>query len=77
MGARNRNSVVVLDRQATQSGGIGFLELVLGLLKSLQIRALTRRSSLNKSDFNVFFKARRSTNKDRRYCTQLTVVHNY
>jgi hypothetical protein len=52
MGARNRNSIVVLDRQATQSGGIGSLELVLGLLKSLQILALTRRSSLNKSDFN-------------------------
>ena len=41
MGARNRvgNRVVVPARQATQPGGIGFLESILGLLKSLKIRA--------------------------------------
>ncbi len=34
MGARNRwNSVVVPARQATQPGGIGSLESILGLLK--------------------------------------------
>jgi hypothetical protein len=32
--------VVIPDRQATQPGGIGFLESILGLLKSLKIRAL-------------------------------------
>jgi hypothetical protein len=42
MGARNRasrNSVVVPARQATQAGGIDSLESILGLLKSLKIRA--------------------------------------
>jgi hypothetical protein len=36
MGARNR---VVPARQATQLGGIGSLESILGLLESLKIRA--------------------------------------
>jgi hypothetical protein len=41
MGARepSRNRVVVPARQATQRGGIGSLELILGLLNSLKIRA--------------------------------------
>ncbi len=41
MGARNRNTngVVVLARPATQPGGIGSTESILGLLKSLKIRA--------------------------------------
>jgi hypothetical protein len=41
-GARNqvRNKVVVSARQAPQSGGIGSLEPILGLLKSLKNRAL-------------------------------------
>ncbi len=33
------NRVVVPARQATQPGGIGSLESILGLLKSLKIRA--------------------------------------
>jgi hypothetical protein len=33
------NKVVVQARHATQPGGIGFLEWILGLLKSLKIRA--------------------------------------
>jgi hypothetical protein len=37
MGARNR---VVLARQATQPGGIGSLESILGLLKSLKSQVL-------------------------------------
>ncbi len=32
----NRNRVAVLARQATQPGGIGSLESILGLLKSLK-----------------------------------------
>jgi hypothetical protein len=36
----SRNRVIVPARQATQPGGIGFLESILGLLKSLKIRAL-------------------------------------
>ncbi len=36
---RNKNRVVVLARQATKPGGIGSLESILGLLKSLKIRA--------------------------------------
>ncbi len=36
------NRVVVPGRQATQSGGIGSLESVLGLLKSLKILALDK-----------------------------------
>ncbi len=36
----SRNKVVVPTRQATQPGGIGSLESILGLLKSLKIRAL-------------------------------------
>ncbi len=36
----SRNKVVVLARQATQSGGIGSLESIIGILKSLKIRAL-------------------------------------
>jgi hypothetical protein len=35
----SRNRVVVPARQATQPGGIGSLESILGLLKSLKIRA--------------------------------------
>jgi hypothetical protein len=35
----NRNRVVVSARQATQPGGIGSLESILDLLKSLEIRA--------------------------------------
>jgi hypothetical protein len=39
----SRNSVVVPARQATtQPGGIGSLESILGLLKSLKIRALLK-----------------------------------
>ncbi len=34
-----KNRIVVPARQVTQPGGIGFLELILGLLKSLKIRA--------------------------------------
>jgi hypothetical protein len=34
------NRVVLPARQATQPGGIGSLESILGLLKSLKIRAL-------------------------------------
>ncbi len=37
----SRNRVVVPARQATQLGGIGSLESILWLLKSLKIRALT------------------------------------
>jgi hypothetical protein len=37
MGARDR---VESARQGTYASGIGFLELILGLLKSLKIRAL-------------------------------------
>jgi hypothetical protein len=40
IGGRNRVRVVVLARQATQPGGIVSLESILGLLKSLKIRAL-------------------------------------
>ncbi len=43
MGARNQvgiHRVVVSARQATQPVGIGSLESILGLLKSLKIRAL-------------------------------------
>jgi hypothetical protein len=42
MGARNRVGIIVVvpARQATQPGGIGSLKLILGLLKSLKIRAL-------------------------------------
>ncbi len=47
MGARNR--VVVPARQATQVGGIGSLESILGLLKSLQIQALKPISSYKNS----------------------------
>ncbi len=36
----SRNKVVVPARQATQPGGIGSLESILGLLESLKIRAL-------------------------------------
>ena len=36
----SRNRVVVPARQATQPGGIGSLKSLLGLLKSLDIRAL-------------------------------------
>jgi hypothetical protein len=36
----SRKRVVVPVRQATQPGGIGSLESILGLLKSLKIRAL-------------------------------------
>jgi hypothetical protein len=36
----SRNRVVVPARQATQPGGVGSLELILGLLKSLKIWAL-------------------------------------
>ncbi len=43
----SRNSVVVPARQATQPGGIGSLESILGLIKSLKIRALV---FLNKTD---------------------------
>jgi hypothetical protein len=41
MGAKelSRNRFVVPARQATQTGGIGSLESILGLLKSLKIRA--------------------------------------
>ncbi len=38
--APNRNRVVVPVRQDTLSGGIGSLELILELLKSLKLRAL-------------------------------------
>ncbi len=41
MGARNRvGNIVVPGRQATQPGGIGSLDSILGLLKSFKIRAL-------------------------------------
>jgi hypothetical protein len=40
VGARNRVEMVVVPaRQATQPGGIGSLESIHGLLKSLKIRA--------------------------------------
>ncbi len=39
MGARNREGVVVPARQTTQPGGIGSLESIIWLLKSLKIRA--------------------------------------
>ncbi len=41
MGAKepSRNRVFVPARQATQPGGIGSLKAILGLLKSLKIRA--------------------------------------
>jgi len=44
MGAMNRLGIrfVVPARQTTQPGGIGSLESILGLLKSLKIRALKR-----------------------------------
>ncbi len=43
MGARNRvGKVVVPARQATHPGGIGSLESILGLLKSLKFRALVQ-----------------------------------
>jgi hypothetical protein len=38
----SRNMVVVQARQTTQPGGIGSLESILGLRKSLKIRALHR-----------------------------------
>ncbi len=38
-GKPSRNRVVVPARQATQPGGIGSLESILGLLKNLKIRA--------------------------------------
>jgi hypothetical protein len=41
------NRVVVPARQATQPGGIGSLESILGLLKSLKIRALDLADQLN------------------------------
>ena len=37
---KSRNRVVVLARQATQPGGIGSLESILGLLKRSKIQAL-------------------------------------
>ncbi len=37
---RSNNRVVVPTRQATQADGIGSLESILGLLKSVKIRAL-------------------------------------
>jgi hypothetical protein len=45
----SRNKVVVPARQATQPGGIGSLELILGPLKSLKIRAqgVTKRCRLS------------------------------
>jgi hypothetical protein len=45
----SRNRVVVPARQATQPGGIGSLETILGLLKSLKIRALRFMTTV--SDF--------------------------
>ncbi len=41
----SRNRVVVPARQATQPGGIGSLQAVLGLLKILKIRAQSRVTS--------------------------------
>jgi hypothetical protein len=40
------NRVVVPARQATQPGGIGFLESILGLLRSLKIRALSPETGI-------------------------------
>ena len=40
MGAKPSRNYVVPARQATQPGGIGSLKSILGLLKSLKIRAL-------------------------------------
>ncbi len=40
LGTESRNRVSLPARQATQPGGIGFLESIFGLLKSLKIRAL-------------------------------------
>jgi hypothetical protein len=39
LGTEYRNRVAVTSRQATQPGGIGSVESILGLLKSLNIRA--------------------------------------
>jgi hypothetical protein len=41
------NRVVVPARLATQPGGIGSLESILGLLKSLKIRAQDRGKSVS------------------------------
>jgi hypothetical protein len=41
----SKNRVVAQARQATWAGGIDSLELILGLLKSLKIRALSVQSS--------------------------------
>ncbi len=38
-GKQEKHGVVAPARQATKAGGIDFLESILGLLKSLQIRA--------------------------------------
>ncbi len=42
-----RNTVVVPARRAKQPGGIGSLESILGLLKSLKIRALHSSTQWN------------------------------
>jgi hypothetical protein len=42
----SRNRVVVMARQATEAGGIDSLESILGLLKSLKIRALCTQLAL-------------------------------
>jgi hypothetical protein len=49
MGTRNQVGigVVVPARQATQPGGIGSLESILGFLKSLKIRAQAAPDQLN------------------------------
>jgi hypothetical protein len=47
MGARNRLGIGLsyTARQATQPGGIGFLESIIWLLKSLKIRAQATKTS--------------------------------
>jgi hypothetical protein len=52
MGARNEVGIGLSYRPATQSGEIGSLESILGLLKSLKIRALAGRyDNLNPTRF--------------------------
>jgi hypothetical protein len=49
---RSRNRVVVPARQATQPGGIGSLESILVLLKSLKIRAQDAARKSTMKDLN-------------------------
>ncbi len=53
LGTDYRNRVVVPASQATQPGGIGSLESILGLLKSLKIRALYTEREGNIEELNI------------------------